>query len=207
MGEQEKENIGAEADMQGRKEETQEIASSASALAQTEMEIKKLADELDEKIKEAAVNYDKFLRACADFENYKKRVEKERTELISFANEKLIRELLPVVDNMERAIDHMEDETDFSAVKDGIRLVLDNLSATLKKFGVEAVSAMGEKFDPAKHEAVSQEEASDCKPGMVIKEIHKCYYLNGRLLRPAMVVISKSPEAVPEMEEIPGGED
>lgn len=207
MEEQEKEGAEIGAVSRGKEGETQEALPPATTLAQTEIEFKKLAEQLEEKVKEAAANYDKFLRACADLENYKKRVEREKGELISFSNERLIRELLPVIDNMERAIDHIEDEADLAAVKEGIKLVLDNLMAVLKKFGVEEVSAMGSKFDPAKHEAVSQEEVAECNPGTVIKEFHKCYYLNGRLLRPAMVVISKPPEAAPEMEEMPGGED
>lgn len=198
MGEQEKEGAEAEIAQPQKEGEIQEAVSS---------EIKKLAESLEQKTREAEANHNKFLRACADLENYKKRVEKEKSELISFSNEKLIREVLPVVDNLERAIDHIEDESDLSAVKEGVKLVLDNLLAVLKKFGVEVVSAVGEKFDPAKHEAVSQEEDPGREHGTVIKEFHKSYYLNGRLLRPAMVVISKASETAPEMEYEQEGED
>ncbi|MBI5328737.1 MAG: nucleotide exchange factor GrpE [Deltaproteobacteria bacterium] len=174
---------------------------------QIDAEIKRLNQCLEEKTKEAETNYNKFLRVCADLDNYKKRAEKEKGDLISFSNERLIKELIPVVDNLERAINHIDDESDFSAIQDGIKLVLDNLLTVLKKFGIGVVSAMGAKFDPTKHEAVNQEETSECEPGTVIKEFHKGYYLNGRLLRPAMVVISKLPETLPEMEEAPGRED
>ncbi len=200
MEEQKKEGI----EIEGGEEKGGEIQEApASALAQTEVELKKLIEQLEEKTKEAAANYDKFLRACADLENYKKRVEKEKGEIISFSNERLIKELLPVVDNLERAIDHIhvpagikqgEGESDLSAVKEGVKLVLDNFLSILKKSGIEVISALGERFDPTKHEAVSQEETSEYEPGMVIKEFHKCYYLNKRLLRPALVVIAKASE-------------
>src|SRR3989338_9398303 len=122
----------------------QQATPSTDTAATMEAEIKKLTESLEQKTKEAEENYNKFLRACADLENYKKRVEKEKGELVSFPNERLIKELIPVVDNLERAIDHIpapeeqgEGESDLSAVKDGIKLVLDNLLAVLKKFGVE----------------------------------------------------------------------
>ncbi|MDP2681249.1 MAG: nucleotide exchange factor GrpE [Deltaproteobacteria bacterium] len=190
MGEQEKEDIEIESpdkDLQGQ------------------AEIKRLNLCLEQKTKEAEAAFDKFLRACADLENYKKRAEKEKGELISFSNERFIKEVLPVVDNLERAIDHIEDESDLAAVKDGIKLVLDNLLAVLKKFGVEAASAMGDKFDPTRHEAISQEEILNSDPGTIIKEFHKGYYLNGRLLRPAMVVIAKATEKSKEKEETEEG--
>lgn len=217
MGEQEKEDIQTEETAaQGQGDELVEVPPSAGAPAHLEAEMKKLNECLEEKTKEAKINYDKFLRACADLENYKKRAEKEKGDLINFANERLIKEILPAVDNLERAIDHIhvpagtkqgEDESDLSAIKDGIRLVLDNLVSVLKKFGIEVVSSLGEKFDPMKHEAVSQEETTEHKPGIVIKEFHKCYYLNNRLIRPAMVVIAKTPESSTEMEEAAGGEE
>lgn len=207
MGEQEKENMGIETSAQEKEGEIQQIPASIDVADKTEAEIKRLNECLEQKTKEAEVNYNKFLRVCADLENYKKRVEKEKGELINFSNERLIKEVLPVVDNLERAIDHIEDESDITAVKDGIKLVLDNLLAVLKKFGVEAVSAMGEKFDPTRHEAVSQEETLNSDPGTVIKEFHKGYYLNNRLLRPAMVVIAMAPEVQQDMEEPWEGED
>ena len=217
MAKREKENAELELPKTEGEEAQEERAPAAGPAEPTEEELKRLNECLEAKTKEAATNYDKFLRACADFENYKKRVEKEKGELVSFANERLIKEVIPVVDNLERAIDHIpapeeqgEGESDLSAVKDGIKLVLDNLLAVLKKFGVEVVSAVGEKFDPTKHEAVAQEETTEHEPGIVIKEFHKCYYLNNRLIRPAMVVISKTPEpSTPSTgtEEVTEGED
>ncbi len=209
MGEQEKENLEIEIPAHDEGEIQQVLPpdkdlrgqAQISAAVQMEAEIKRLTESLEQKTKEAEASQNKFLRACADLENHKKRTDKEKSELINFSNEKLIKELIPVADNLERAIDHIEEESDHTAIKEGIKLVLDSLLAVLKKFGVEAASAIGEKFDPTRHEAVSQEEASDCEHGTVIKEFHKCYYLNGRLIRPAMVVIAKAPETAPAGEE------
>lgn len=213
MGEQEKENLEIETsdkDLQGqasaqeKEGEIQQVRLSTGVAGDAdkmEADIKRLAESLEQKTKEAEASQNKFLRACADLENYKKRADKEKIELINFSNERLIKEVLPVADNLERAIDHIEEESDHAAIKEGIKLVLDSLLAVLKKFGVEAASAVGEKFDPTRHEAVTQEEASDCEHGTVIKEFHKCYYLNGRLIRPAMVVIAKAPETAPAGEE------
>ena len=196
-------DLQGQAPVEEKEGEIQRATPSTDTAAPMEAEIKRLTESLEQKTKETEENYNKFLRACADLENYKKRVEKEKGELVSFPNERLIKELIPVVDNLERAIDHIEDESDHSAIKDGIKLVLDSLLAVLNKFGIEVASAVGEKFDPKKHEAVSQEESCEYEPGTVIKEFHKCYYLNGRLLRPAMVVIVKPPETLSEIEVVP----
>ncbi|MBI5287074.1 MAG: nucleotide exchange factor GrpE [Deltaproteobacteria bacterium] len=164
-------------------------------------EIDRLKEALEEKRREAEGNYSRFLRAVADLENYKKRVEKEREEFLNLAQERLIKEILPAVDNLERALGHINDEANLTALREGIKLTLDQMLATLKRFGLEQVSSIGERFDPARHEAIAQEEGEGFEPGVVIKEFQKGYYLKGRLIRPAMVVVSKPPEEVPETEE------
>ena len=196
MAKKEKENAELELPKTEGEEAQEERAPAAGPAEPTEEELKRLNECLEAKTKEAATNYDKFLRACADFENYKKRVEKEKGELVSFANERLIKEVIPVVDNLERAIDHIpapeeqgEGESDLSAVKDGIKLVLDNLLAVLKKFGVEVVSAVGEKFDPLRHEAVESIEGGES--GMIAEEMQKGYLVGEEVLRPAKVKVYK----------------
>lgn len=152
---------------------------------------------LDEKVKECEENYKRFLLVSADLDNYKKRVEREKEELLNFGNERLIKELIVVIDNLERALGHINTDADVvlrDSVRDGVKLTLDQFLAILKKFGLEQVSAIGGKFDPSKHEAVNQEENNDCEPGTVVKEYQKGYYLKDRLVRPAMVVVSKLPE-------------
>ncbi|MBI5892175.1 MAG: nucleotide exchange factor GrpE [Deltaproteobacteria bacterium] len=152
---------------------------------------------LDEKIKECEENYKRFLLVSADLDNYKKRSEREKEDISNFGNERLIKELIVVIDNLERALGHINTDTDAvlrNSVRDGVKLTLDQFLAILKKFGLEQVSAIGERFDPSKHEAINQEEDKDCEPGTVIKEYQKGYYLKDRLIRPAMVVVSKLPE-------------
>lgn len=160
-----------------------------------EEEIIRLKAELAAKTKEAADNYDKFLRSCADFENYKKRAEREKTECITFANEGLLSEILPVVDNFSRALDHASNDTTLTSLKEGVGLTIEQLWGVLKKCGLVEIPAIGEKFDPSVHHAISHEAAADYPSGTVVKEFQKGYILKGRLLRPSMVSVAKEPEA------------
>lgn len=133
----------------------------------------------------------KYLYLYAEFENYKKRAIKERSELLKFGHETLTRELLQVADNLERALEHT---TNVDALVTGIKMVNQQLKDTLGKFGVAPVSALGQKFDPERHEAVGQEKTSSetngHEDGTVIREHQKGYTLHGRLLRPARVVVA-----------------
>ncbi len=157
-------------------------------------EIERLKELLDEKTREARINHEKFLRACADLENYKKRTAKETARTIEYANETLLKELLPVIDNLERALDHAGNERGFESLKEGVRLTLEQMRAVLKKFGLSEIKALGERFDPEKHHCISHEEKEGCPPGTVIKEFQKGYLYKDRLLRPALVAVSKEGE-------------
>lgn len=142
---------------------------------------------------EAAANWDKFVRERADLENYRKRTQREKEELIKYGNETLLLEILPAVDNMERALDHLDPENSDQVVI-GVRMTLDMLVAALKKFGVTAVSAeKGGEFDSALHQAMGH-VASDLPANRIAEVFQKGYMLNERLLRPAMVMISKGNE-------------
>lgn len=135
-----------------------------------------------------------YLRSTADLENVKKRLEREKDSIIKFANEDLVKDLLPVLDNIERALDHTGvDNSDQEGILEGIRLIHQSLKSVLEKFGVKPVTALSEKFDPVYHEAVMQEEDPDVEDGTVLKEVQRGYLLKNRLLRPAMVVVSKKP--------------
>lgn len=139
---------------------------------------------------EAAANWDKFVRERADLENYRKRTQREKEELIKYGNETLLQEILPAVDNMERALDHL-DPASTDQVVIGVRMTLDMLVAALKKFGVTAVSAeKGGVFDSALHQAMGQVD-SDLPANSIAEVFQKGYLLNERLLRPAMVMVSK----------------
>ncbi len=145
-----------------------------------------------EKVQEASdKNLDLYVRSQAEIDNLKKRYQKERQDLAKFANESLIKQLLPVVDNLEKAITHSQDEDSIEAIREGVDLTLKGLMDILQKSGVETVEAIGEQFDPNFHEAVSEMADDGMKPGTVIKDLQKGYILNQRLIRPSMVIVSK----------------
>jgi len=152
-------------------------------------------DQLIEKISEvqasADANMDNYLRSQAEMENMKKRFQKDKQDLIKYGNETLTKQLLPVADNLEKALDHSKDENPLEALRDGVDLTLKGLMNVLEKAGVEAVEAVGAPFDPNFHEAVSEQEDDRVTPGMVLKELQKGYLLNQRLIRPAMVIVNK----------------
>lgn len=144
-----------------------------------------------EKTEEAERNYDMYLRARADIQNLKKRSEKERAGYISYATEQVVLEILPSIDNLERAIEHAESEGDKSAsLIEGVRLTIEQMRKALEKFGVKEIEACGEVFNPAIHHAISHVEAAEAEPGTVIKEFQKGYMLKDKLLRPSIVSVA-----------------
>jgi molecular chaperone GrpE len=146
-------------------------------------------EQLAAKENEARENWDRFLRERADLENYRKRVSREKEELLNYGNKSLIEEILPIVDNLERALDHAS-EDGMTAVVEGIRMTHTMLVAALKKFGVTPVEAAGAVFDPAFHQAMAQVPTDDHAPNTVVQEFQKGYLLKERLLRPAMVTVA-----------------
>ena len=155
-------------------------------------DLAELHQKLAEKAEEAEENYTRLLRLAADMENLRKRQERERAELVQFANENLIKELLPVVDNLERALDHGRQLSAPKALLEGIEMVHHGFLKVLDRFGVTAHDSLGQQFDPAFHNAMMQEEAPDVPDGSVTKELQKGYLMNQRLLRPAMVVVARN---------------
>ena len=155
-------------------------------------EVEELRLALAEKTKEAEENYARLLRLAADMENLKKRQERERAELLQFANENLVKELLPVVDNLERALEHGRQLKAPEALLEGIEMVHNGFLKALDRFGVTAHDSLGQQFDPAFHNAMMQEEAPHAPDGSVIKELQKGYLMHQRLLRPAMVVVARN---------------
>lgn len=156
------------------------------------------------KAKLASQYLDKLTRLQADFENYRKRVAKEREDFFNFANESLIAQLLPVLDNFERALKHSNDVSakggsaaggkDISAVTEGVQLIEKQLRGVLEKEGLKVIETKGEIFDPAKHEAVEQLVSKKYPEGTIVEEIQKGYILNDRVIRPAVVKVSKKKE-------------
>ena len=156
---------------------------------------KSLEDNLQEALDESAGLQDQVLRVAAEFENYKKRMERERSALFKYAGENIFRELLPVVDNLERAIgqgivDGVDSEQNLAALLEGVQLTLKSLTGTLEKFEVKPIESIGEPFDPNVQEALTM-EASDIVPANhVVSEFEKGYRYKDRLLRAARVIVS-----------------
>jgi len=152
---------------------------------------------LAQKTKEAQENYDRYLRLAAELENIKKRQERETAELRQFANENLLKELVPVLDNLERALEHGRQSGAPEALMEGLDLVSQDFLKVLGRFGVTPIKSVGERFNPAYHHAVMEEEAPEVEDQTVLKELQKGYMLQNRLLRPAMVVVSRNTEKSP----------
>jgi molecular chaperone GrpE len=153
-----------------------------------------LQQQLADKTREAQENYDRFLRLAAELENIKKRQEREVSELRQFANENLLKELLPVLDNLERAQEHGREARAPDALMEGLDLVSQDFVKVLGRFGVTPINSVGQRFDPAYHHAVMEEEAPEVEDQTVLKELQKGYFLQNRLLRPAMVVVARNTE-------------
>jgi molecular chaperone GrpE len=159
-----------------------------------EKEIEEVKKKLEQKEKELKEDHDRLLRLAADFENYKKRAAREKEDWTKFANEDLIRAILPFIDNLERAVDHAEKVADTAVLIEGVRLTIQQLLQALNKFGLSSFQSVGQPFDPAVHEAMLVVETDQHEPNQVVEEFQKGYLLNDRLLRPATVSVSKTPE-------------
>jgi len=150
-----------------------------------------LIGKIEQLQEEAKKNYDLYLRSEAESENVKKRNRKEKEEWVKYANETLVKEILPVMDNLEQAISHSQNEDSLHALREGVELTLKGLKDTLMKSGLEEVKAIGEPFDPSFHHAVSEMEDENAQTGHIINELQKGYIFNQRLIRPSMVVVNK----------------
>jgi molecular chaperone GrpE len=157
-----------------------------------DMTKEELLDKLEETRNASEKNYDLYLRSQAEIENVKKRYKREREDWLRYSNESLIKDILPSLDNLEKALAHANDQNSVQALREGVELTLRGLKDVLTKSGLEEINARGEAFDPCFHEAVSQLADDQAKPGTVVQELQKGYLLNKRLIRPAMVVVSKT---------------
>ena len=154
--------------------------------------VTQLEKKLEAAQQEAQASYDRLLRTTAEFENYKKRSARESQDFRKYANETLLKELLTVVDNLELAVKSAREEGNGQeSLVDGIDLTLKEILRVLNKFGVQAVEALNQPFDPAFHQAVVGEESDKHPKNTVIQELQKGYTLHDRLLRPSMVVVAK----------------
>jgi len=135
----------------------------------------------------------RYLRLAAEFENHKKRMERERAKVLAYANEVLLEKFLPVVDNLERALAAATSDAGYDGLVAGVELTLRELKEFLRREGVDPIEAIGGPFDPTIHEAVSTQPSSEVPEGVVIKQIEKGYRFKERILRPAKVIVSSGP--------------
>ena len=179
------------------KTEKMEKAASQSAEAEPVVPVPPTPEQIEElkaRAAKADENWDRLLRTTADFENFKKRAAREKSEAIQFANVALIQKLLPVLDHFEMAQAAAQNASDEknSSLQSGIAMIQNQLKAVLIEAGLEEIDAVGKPFDPALHEAISQQETADIPEGHVVRQMRKGYKLRERLLRPATVIVAKS---------------
>ena len=169
------------------------------------------ADELAalrEKAAKADEHWERVLRQTAEMDNFKKRAARDREEAVKYANERLIGQLLPVMDSFTMAIAATEsaETVDVESLKIGVNMILTQFQGVLRDMGVEELDAAGKPFDPTWQEAMSQQETTEAEDGSVLQQLRKGYRLKGRLLRPASVIVAKAPAAGGESSAVDGGD-
>ena len=179
-------------------EKNEDLAKSASVDP-----LKEMAEKLESLEQESKETHDRLLRVSAEFENYKKRAAREMTEFRKFANESFAKALLPVVDNLDRAIESSSnDKQTDSSVVEGVSMTLKEIMRVLEQFSMKPFESIGETFDPGFHQAMYQEETEEYPDNTIIKELQKGYMIHDRLLRPAMVVVSKKKKDAAKTQEL-----
>ncbi|MBE9486274.1 MAG: nucleotide exchange factor GrpE [Chloroflexi bacterium] len=159
-----------------------------------------LRAEVEQVQAEVQIHQEQYLRTLADMENLRKRTQREKEELAKYANENILREILPVIDNLERAVEHAEQAENSEGLLEGVQMTLEQFGQVLTRFGVERVESLGQPFDPALHQAMGQLETDEYPANTVARQMQKGYQLNERLLRPAMVMVAKE-ATVPKPED------
>lgn len=173
-------------------EDAEEISAAEEEVSEEKSPEISIAEELQEQ-------KDKYLRLYAEFENYRKRILKDKEELLRYGNESLLYELLPVIDNLEMALKHAkrdssaQDNSLIAGLIQGIEITLREFMKVIEKFGVSAIPAAGKPFDPSVHHAMSQIEREDVDANIVVEEFRKGYMLKDKVLRPSLVSVSKKP--------------
>jgi len=164
-------------------EETNEVTAPADA-----------AGEVEELRRQVAEKQDRLLRALAEVDNVKRRTQREREDYVRYANEGLVRDLLPVIDNFDRALEAARATQEAAKVVEGVALIQRELLKMLERVGVTRYSAIGERFDPNRHDAAGRVVSATQPPDTVVAELTAGYTLNGRVLRPAQVVVAAAPD-------------
>ena len=172
--------ISGEAVEGGAPEATNDLERLREAFAKKESEYKDVQD--------------KYLRTVAEMDNFRKRMAREQAESVKYANEKILGDLLSVIDNIERAILHSREKRDFNALIDGLELTMKEFNSVLDKYGVKCIESVGQAFDPTRHHAVSMIESDRHQENTIVEEFRRGYILNDRILRPSLVSVAKKKE-------------
>ncbi len=160
-------------------------------------EEKAAAKELEELRQENAELLEKLQRVSADYANFQKRAPKQVAEAVAFEKERIVKSVLPAMDNFEHTLSHAESAENVEAIAEGVKIIYDQMLDVLKSHDVEQIKSLGEKFDPSMHQAMMQTQDEEHQDGIVLEEYQKGYKLNDRVIRPAQVVVNKLPaEAV-----------
>jgi molecular chaperone GrpE len=170
-----------------------EPAAPAPAAASTSTKVNPADEQLAAARKEAAANFERYMRAVADLENFRKRTVREKDELRQFAAASVMEDLIPILDNLALGLSAARQQTDVKAVADGIGLVLEQLKTTLDRHGLKEINPEGQTFDHNLHECISHLPSNEVEAEKVSQVVRRGYTLNGRLLRPASVVVSSGP--------------
>lgn len=189
--------INTEIEENGKQKKiSKEIDSGKEDKEKNDDPLKVMEARLESMEQESKDSHDRFLRVSAEFENYKKRAAREMNDFRKFANESFVKAMLPVVDNLDRAIESSsDDDHSNSSVVEGVNMTLKEILKIFEQFGVKPFASLGKTFDPALHQAVMQEESDDHPEKTILNELEKGYMMHDRLLRPAMVVVSKKTDS------------
>lgn len=164
-----------------------------SGPAEAEAPVEEVKAALAAKTEEAQALQERYLRLAAEFDNYRKLSQRDMREASRFANESILKDLLPIIDNLERAVKAAQGAANGEGLVRGVELTLKQFTETLAKFGVQPVASVGEPFDPTRHQAVARIERADLPDNQVIEEFQKGYLLHDRILRAAMVSVAGAP--------------
>jgi molecular chaperone GrpE len=172
-------------------EETEAVVEESEELSPEEQ----LQQELETAREETQKNWDLYLRERAEMDNLRKRHQRDKEDAIRFANDRLLKEMIPVLDNLERAVEHAEqgEDDDSKGLLEGVNMTITQFRKALEDFGIKPITAIGEDFDPNLHQAMGQIESAEQPPNTVVNEFQKGYLLHDRLLRPSLVIVAKAP--------------
>lgn len=156
--------------------------------------LNELQSEIEAARAEASNNWDLYLRERADLENARKRHQRDKEDALRFANDRLLKEMIPVLDNLERAVSHAgQSDNNNQGLLEGVNMTISQFRKALEDFGVKPINAVGEPFDPNMHQAMGQVESAEQVPNTVVTEFQRGYLLHNRLLRPSLVMVAKAP--------------